>query len=101
MSKQFDPGPWHLGQSKSGRLYIYARSGEQPLEPGVCVTKGKITNGRILANAQLMAASPEMYEALKQVLAWFDFWQQEIGPAEEKIMAVAQAAIDSAERGHR
>lgn len=53
-------GPWHVGESKSGRRYIYARNNEHPLKPEVKLNKTGVT-AEMVANIHLMAASEEMY----------------------------------------
>jgi hypothetical protein len=62
----FTSGPWHLGESKSGRRYIYAHS-EQPLKPEVKLNKTSVTQ-EMIDNAELMAASPDLYVALNKLL---------------------------------
>ena len=59
---KFTPGPYRLGFAKSGARYIYA-GGEQPIKPNVRVNK--TTSAKIVATATLLAASWDMYEALK------------------------------------
>lgn len=56
-------GPWHIGESKGGRRYIYARNNEYPLKPEVKLNKSGVTK-EMEANIHLMAASPEMFELL-------------------------------------
>jgi hypothetical protein len=48
-------------------------------------------------NAFLVAAAPDMYAALNEVKAWFQVWQQDLGPAEDKLFSVIDAAIAKAE----
>ena len=61
------PGPYHLGEAKSGRSYIYARNSEQPMKPEVRLGKTNVTD-EMRANAHLLAASWELYQALEALV---------------------------------
>ena len=70
MSKPaFTPGPW---REKKGDGVIYEIS--RPYKIATVGTGGKCT-AEYRANIALMAAAPDMYEALKQVLGWIDSWE--------------------------
>ena len=65
----FTPGPWEAVKfTVPGHEFWVAtiKGGDiKPTEKGL--------EGR--ANARLIAAAPDMYEALKQVLGWIDSWE--------------------------
>ena len=60
MSK-WTPGPWHMWKTVAGEFAVDAAS----------VTVGRINDlsDETMANARLIAAAPEMYEALKAFVA--------------------------------
>lgn len=60
------PGPWKLCQSECSRhdgdRYVY---GQGPLKGVICsMNGGPNDDSTVLANARLIAAAPEMYQAL-------------------------------------
>jgi hypothetical protein len=59
--EQWTPGPWRFDAYKGGTRIV--TDGEPPIP---------IQIFRNSANAQLMAAAPEMYEVLKIVISTFD-----------------------------
>jgi hypothetical protein len=62
--------PWHLGESNSGKHFIYAKGSDAPLKPEVKLNK--VYTKEMYANALLMAASPDLLEALENTLAWLN-----------------------------
>lgn len=94
--------------------------GKRRINPSICygfnmsfsepfidiLVKGKslihvATNGRqnSAGDAGLVVAGPAMYEALKEVEAYFDFWTSpdDIGEAEKRLLKQVAAAIEKAE----
>lgn len=61
------PGPWTIKKSPSGNLFIYAPDRKEPVA-GVAYLSG---NGA--ATAALIAASPELLDALERVLREAEF----------------------------
>jgi hypothetical protein len=59
------PGPYHLGEAKSGRRFIYARNQEFPVKPEVKLNKTGVTK-EMEDTARLFAAAPQMYDVLKR-----------------------------------
>jgi hypothetical protein len=110
----FTPGPWAVraGANRSGRYEIEA--GAQILCPG---TGGARSYSDVVAathwsgtpeweaNAHLIAAAPEMYEALKHLHKWFEITGSSINarwgripPEDSKIIVDAmRAALAKAE----
>lgn len=62
---KFTPGPWRRGQT--GNLRIYGPDGMGEHSGVVAEVKSK--NGHQTANAHLIAAAPDLYEALEEVIA--------------------------------
>lgn len=64
MSAKFTPGPWKVGRANQ-HLVMVADGRSVGLE--ICRAKAFVSEYReqSLANARLIAAAPEMYEALK------------------------------------
>lgn len=58
-------GPWQYLESKGGKWFVYDCNGD-PIQPLVCVTKGRLINPGVVARARLIAKSPEMYELLQR-----------------------------------
>ena len=71
MSAAFTPGPWVAQISRQGRASgIVSESGEGVVNwNGVAKPK---TSGH--ANARLIAAAPDLLEALASVMSWIDNW---------------------------
>ena len=81
---QHTPGPWTLGGTGNGYQYhiwpldesgtlrrkIATVCHEDGPDPGAARTLYHDTEAE--SNARLIAAAPEMYEALRQVMAWSD-----------------------------
>lgn len=64
------PGPWEASRIKDGGqkgLYV-----KQPGDKGLYLVKHTFDGIQAEANAKLMAAAPEMYEALKEIVDLFD-----------------------------
>lgn len=89
----FTPGPWHVGDAKSGRRYIYANDQTHPLKPEVKLNKFGITK-EMVANIYLMAASFDLYGALKEL---FEVAADDPLPLSVRIRVMR--AIEKAEEG--
>lgn len=63
------PGPWRFEPSSGGRWYVYPLGETQPLVPNIYVPKAKLKNARMMANARLLAAAPELLAALKAIVS--------------------------------
>lgn len=63
MTTAFTPGPWRCDYDDNGFYYIF--SAEEFMSPYIAATGGE---GHLNeANARLIAAAPDMYEALKML----------------------------------
>lgn len=60
---EFTPGPWNVGKDPADRTRIYGQIGR------LAITKGGELN-RDIANANLIAAAPDMYEVLAEILEY-------------------------------
>jgi len=83
---QFTPGPWHYQQETDSRRDGYIRPALTPIQPGMqnmpavaraCHSGCGVTEMR--ANARLIAAAPDLIDALQTMLDSFaecdDNWQ--------------------------
>jgi len=71
---EFSRGPWRLAESKGGQWFVYARNDVRPFKPHVKLAKKHTKLER--ANANLIAAAPDLYWSLREcleVLADCDF----------------------------
>jgi hypothetical protein len=70
-------GPWHTGQG-NGEGSIFCESGRMRLESGgttlypVCAISRGWDEGEDEANAHLIAAAPDLLEALSRLAVWAD-----------------------------
>jgi hypothetical protein len=86
------PGPWHVGADIGvGRLEINGPDGRTI----ACVLDLGDSNEERDANAQLIRAAPDLYEALKLVLD--DAFQHFCDPINERIIASMRAAVAKVE----
>lgn len=60
------PGPWHTGTTANTKYSIYERFGQQIAESFAGVFIGNTPSAAREANARLIAAAPELLEALEQ-----------------------------------
>lgn len=79
LSLTYTPGPWHVAQGHDERDFIVAEaSGNTVCEPNIhCFDFGELDPSvrtirleKAKANARLIAASPDMLDALKQIDKW-------------------------------
>lgn len=100
------PGPWRVSEgnmSPKGDVTIDVYAGEifvcgiegHTKEEMQC--KGYFSPGVMEANARLIAAAPDLLAACKYVEQWFAEWNVEVGPAEQELFRLMQAAIAKAE----
>ena len=68
MQSSFTPGPWELRPDDMGGLSSLVFPAKQP-HPVAGVTGYYSGNGERLANARLIAAAPELLEALQRLSA--------------------------------
>ena len=67
MSEKFTPGPWILKTDLfAGGISIVGQDGFEIYHDHIGPSVSEVTRNTILANAHLMAASKDMYEALKE-----------------------------------
>lgn len=62
----FTPGPWEVNRSEDEPLYVFQGEGERPV---ICDLLDNFGNEEQEANGFLISAAPEMYRALKEILA--------------------------------
>jgi len=84
------PGPWHIGTRSSGRA-IYGSKGEE-----VATFTGLSMPDEELANARLIAAAPELLDALKWAVQQIE---DDLDPDHQTAMDACLAAIARAEGG--
>lgn len=68
---------------------------DQPMRPQVYVNKGELQNKEIVGNIYLMAAAKEMFDALNEVVDWFDLYENE-SPAERALLDRVEDALSKA-----
>jgi len=85
---QFTPGPWVVTEHSAGMICVAG-----PDHKDLCAVGYNRTEGRNdVANANLIAAAPAMYEALQATLAYFLRSKQTHAPEVQIIrQAIAQA----------
>ena len=67
MAAKFTPGPWHVSK---GRRVVWVKAGHQNVA-GVYMGSYPARYGETdLANARLIAAAPELLDALDRLLNW-------------------------------
>jgi hypothetical protein len=87
---KFTPGPWQVVRDDEGDTYIQAVA-DYPDD--WFVARVSENNGALAANADLLAAAPELLVALKEAKAWLDA----SGFGEGAMMSRVVAAIARAE----
>ena len=98
MTDKHTPGPWHLGMDEDGKYFALA-GGNESRTKSIMIARfdGGSNKGRSVdeanANARLMAAAPDLLEALEQVERWPGFIPKEI--MRSVMAAIAKAKGDS------
>lgn len=85
------PGPWHRGSDfNDNRFVIFSETGRMRLEPGqgtVLYSIAKVVDcfseDEDEANARLIAAAPELYDSLKELL---EICRVKCSPYDEQIL---------------
>lgn len=100
MTSQHTPGPWHVGDNFSGPTIVYNQK-------GWCVADCRAPHGKFHpdgareANARLIAAAPDLLEALRYLLAQTieqdEAYSIELTEGEADAAKMARAAIAKVE----
>lgn len=96
MKPQFTPGPWSIRVAK-GTVTLEANDGAE-IARNLATYNGQPLSENKEANARLIAAAPDMLEALEEILGAFHGY----GDASDELwMAIEKAdrAVDKALRG--
>jgi hypothetical protein len=95
MSKH-TPGPWKYSPQTERVYFTDKKSGEEPpiCEMAVSDIMAIQNEDEVAANAHLIAAAPELLEALKAVRAWLNDYNGHMGVPQTKMI---RAAIAKAE----
>jgi hypothetical protein len=92
---RYTKGPWHVQKNAD----VYTHIVRDPTGHRIIAQLGQDTTEEIRANTRLIAAAPEMLEALKYLSAWIKHtvptWTDEV----ERGLDMADAAIRKAEDG--
>lgn len=86
MSEKWTKGPWHFEADQEDDVVYVCHPETNSPDTTVCMFE--VDGPEIIANAHLIAAAPEMYEALRAVDAW------ENPSCFEKVKAVLKKARD-------
>jgi len=85
------PGPWAILPNTPH--FVRAMHPAEGMQPVATVYH---FNGELAANARLIAAAPELLEALEAVLPDLEHYVATHGPGPDKRLAIARAAIAKA-----
>lgn len=101
MSDKHTPGPWELGEPTSQLEFgVYATDKISGIRHFLANAEGHMGDKESLANARLIAASPDLLEALQEVLPMLEQLLMIRGePEPGSIGHKARAAIDKATGG--
>jgi hypothetical protein len=83
------PSPWNLGTET-----LIVRSSNRESHIADCGISYSLSDSEMKSNARLIAAAPELLEALEAMLAEMQVWESELGehPAATKARAVLAKA---------
>jgi hypothetical protein len=90
------PGPWTM--RPDGVILAESRTERKAIGQFFGMASEQQHVDEHAGNCRLIAATPELLEALKEVPAWFEEWNVEIGAAEETLLGRVNAAIAKATR---
>ena len=102
--RQHTPGPWSLSPSFD-RIERRVQHGDNPplvwgIASGInSAHPDYMPRAEQIANARLIAAAPELLEALEAVLPDLEHYVATHGPGPDKRLAIARAAIAKAKGG--
>ena len=93
------PGPWFTEREGFSTVYIEARIGGGMIQEVAACGPTAEGSDQQDANASLIAASPDLLKALKQVMSWIDNWTPEFSndPDWPTDRDAARSAIEQAE----
>jgi hypothetical protein len=97
MKNEYTPGPWESGRNPKGissNEIVVRPAGQFPYGEWIADC-GSATDKRAIANARLIAAAPELLDALTQAVASHPFGRSE----EPDWLVAAQAAIAKSRGG--
>ena len=91
---KFTPGPWRIGNSSPLLFGSVRGNGMEPLGfvYGPNAVESSEVYRRAIADAHLIAAAPELYEACKKLLYWADTIAPTPELANDRKMAIAVLA---------
>lgn len=69
MKTQHTPGPWHLSKGKNYVRKLSPTLTDAPQDYNICELNCMVGNPEFEANARLIAAAPDMLEALEEIAA--------------------------------
>lgn len=99
MSEGHTPGPWEFASSGKGVRYIYASNRPQPIARPF-TDLGRIPKDEFEANARLIAAAPELLDALEDlandISERFDMDDPSTNPGIRRAVEAARAALAKA-----
>ena len=97
--EKFTPWPWHIRKPRKGHRICHSvldKNGD-----GIAITVCRRHNGERVANDHLIEAGPDMYYALKDLMAALDFALSNAERVPDCIVAVAQDAMEKAEAAQK
>lgn len=92
---QHTPGPWKVVTQSAGMMSVYPKTGPSICAVGYC----RENEPAIEANARLIAAAPELYDALRIALVQIGEYTDGDGAAKYHAINIARAALALAEGG--
>ena len=97
------PGPWTIHESAFSSSLVKELHIGTSTRTAACVyddcAAGILARSEVEANARLIAAAPELLEALEAVLPDLEHYVATHGPGPDKRLAIARAAIAKAKGG--
>jgi len=94
-SGKHTPGPWRYSQAKNNRWYAFGADNRPIVVPNVAATNRHLEE--MEANFCLIAAAPELFEALKNMLALYQSGTSDPQQSPGQFCREAEAAIAKAE----